>query len=249
MLRWLLRRCLSEKYDVFEAFAVIFFSRFFTILYLDSCPEGCSGHGTCHSMKDLAVFFAPDYDTTVLSAGDGRGPTYANWDADMIMMCRCEYGYSGSDCSQKLCWKGDDPLTINQNDYSFQLRVSSGSPLSGILGVEFQGENSYLDLTDTSSLNCNVAFQRSVKFKEISCTVEVSTTDIRYNVTVLAWPTYPMDNNLYSHRGNPSLSEFHCDIVRAGSDTICEFLSIHTTNVKGKHLKFFYAKSSTNNAP
>ncbi|CAM9445067.1 unnamed protein product, partial [Ectocarpus fasciculatus] len=191
------------------------------------------GHGTCLSMKDMSIFYAPDYDSSVLSAGDGHGPIYANWDANTIMMCRCEYGYFGSDCSQTMCMKGDDPLTINQNEYAIQLTVSSTSRLRGVLGIEFQGEASFLDLTNASSTDCELALERSVKFKDVSCSfVAVSEAEYRYNVTVVSWPDSPKENNIYSHNGSPLLNEFHCDTVRAGSDIACVFSSIQTDNIK-----------------
>lgn len=204
------------------------------LCFVDTCPSDCSGHGSCLSMRDMSLFFAPDYDASLVSAGDGNGPIYANWDAQAIMMCRCEYGYFGSDCSQIMCPKGDDPLTINQHDFEFALVVTSNSNVTGTLGVEFQGESIYLDLLNPSSLNCKLAFERSVKFKEISCEFQdISPLEFRYNITVVAWPVLPKENNLYSHQGSPALSEFHCDKVRAGDNVECAFVAARTSNIKG----------------
>jgi EGF-like domain len=36
---------------------------------------------------------------------------YDRWDADSAQSCICDAGYGGSDCSQRLCPRNDDPLT------------------------------------------------------------------------------------------------------------------------------------------
>jgi hypothetical protein len=61
-----------------------------------SCPEGCSGHGTCEHIETLA--------------GD---VTYELWDTSMTMGCKCDPGYSGADCSGKVCKYGVDPLYVD----------------------------------------------------------------------------------------------------------------------------------------
>merc|ERR1712159_894032 len=64
-----------------------------------SCPNDCSGHGTCEHIKTLAALdFANIYDL---------------WDAEMTMGCLCDAGYSGPDCSSKECKYGIDPLYID----------------------------------------------------------------------------------------------------------------------------------------
>jgi hypothetical protein len=73
------------------------------------CPNGCSGHGQCMSMRDAAeerdgwgLFREVQYSTP--------------WDADMIRGCACDVGWDGFDCSQRTCPRGDDPLTMGQQD-------------------------------------------------------------------------------------------------------------------------------------
>jgi hypothetical protein len=75
-----------------------------------ACPRGdangevCSGNGRCMSMRQAGRNW------------NGRnlirpGVTYDNWDADQAQGCVCDEGWSGHDCSQKECPRGDDPLT------------------------------------------------------------------------------------------------------------------------------------------
>jgi len=64
-----------------------------------SCPNDCSGHGTCEHVKTLA---AQDF-----------GNIYDLWDAEMTMGCKCDAGYSGPDCSSRDCKYGIDPLYVD----------------------------------------------------------------------------------------------------------------------------------------
>lgn len=63
------------------------------------CPDSCNGHGTCSTIKDLSLVRGPDYDNTLVNAGDGVGPSYSNWDADSLQLCDCDSGFFGADCS------------------------------------------------------------------------------------------------------------------------------------------------------
>jgi hypothetical protein len=64
-----------------------------------SCPNDCSGHGTCETIAELAE---DEYDNI-----------YALWDADITMGCKCNPGYSGADCSGRMCKYGIDPLYVD----------------------------------------------------------------------------------------------------------------------------------------
>lgn len=224
-----------------------------------SCPSGCNDRGVCMSMRDMSVYHGPDYDSTELTSGDGRGVEYSNWDADAIMMCRCDPPYFGPDCGQGLffcllavryfclfsdvyfdivmCPKGDDPLTLNQDLYSFTIEVWSGNGLSGTLGINFQDGISNFQLDGPSSAQCESALEASGKFRSVACVLlEISDNLYQYNVTVLEWPISPKENNLYSHEGNPPASDFHCDTSGVSSPARCQFAVTDSTSVKGTFL-------------
>jgi len=70
-----------------------------------SCPNLCSGVGTCISMQDYAKTKDPGY---------GQNYVYENpWDSKKLYGCNCDSGFFGPDCSLRNCPTGDDPLTGN----------------------------------------------------------------------------------------------------------------------------------------
>jgi len=75
-----------------------------------SCPNDCSGHGTCETIAELAE--------------DEFDNIYALWDKDMTMGCSCDPGYGGADCSSRMCKYGIDPLYIDDESTA---RVASST--------------------------------------------------------------------------------------------------------------------------
>jgi hypothetical protein len=82
-----------------------------------SCPNGCSGHGTCRSNEDFAYDFSIAKSTqtsgsnTLNSFFDEYIATYSGaWDSGMHMGCKCDAGYRGADCSLVECPSSTDPL-------------------------------------------------------------------------------------------------------------------------------------------
>jgi hypothetical protein len=65
-----------------------------------SCPitdgQMCAGHGTCHTIEELSRM---DFNNI-----------YELWDSSSTMGCKCDAGYSGADCSERVCKWGTDPL-------------------------------------------------------------------------------------------------------------------------------------------
>jgi len=56
----------------------------------------CSGHGTCETIKEIAA--------------QDNNNFYNLWDEYSTMGCVCDAGFSGADCSEKVCKYGFDPL-------------------------------------------------------------------------------------------------------------------------------------------
>lgn len=68
-----------------------------------TCPNSCSGHGQCKQNARVNT----DYDTP--NNALFHGSQY--WDAHITMRCVCDRGFSGYDCSERICPHGDDILT------------------------------------------------------------------------------------------------------------------------------------------
>jgi len=109
-----------------------------------TCPNSCSGHGTCERMIDLDA-------------------NYGAWDAYKTQTCSCDPGYSGPDCSYRQCPHGDDPVTRDQVD---EVQVFGHLVLQGIAGDSFVA----LEFTDqfgdkwvTESINLYKASAEDVR--------------------------------------------------------------------------------------
>jgi len=77
-----------------------------------SCPNQCSGHGTCESIKELGLAewtLHPEYQAIGTAA-------YGLWDADVSMGCKCDPQFFGADCSLRQCKYGMDPLYWSEDD-------------------------------------------------------------------------------------------------------------------------------------
>jgi len=92
-----------------------------------SCPNDCSGHGTCESIKELAATKGFDtreqhtsaqqpveHETTNLMIEESY--SYNLWDADISQGCLCDPGYFGPDCSLRKCRYGTDPLFFDKKE-------------------------------------------------------------------------------------------------------------------------------------
>jgi len=113
-----------------------------------SCPNQCSGHGTCESISELST---KDNDNI-----------YDLWDKDITYGCDCDPGYYGADCSLRYCKYGVDPLyyddeaTIRVNTWN--LEIDASGTTAGTFAVKFYDvfDEDYLttpikfDDTDTS---------------------------------------------------------------------------------------------------
>lgn len=94
-----------------------------------TCPNECSGHGTCRSNLDFAIDFSEQVHAQQISltpSGDNAGfnkipssyydyflVTYDNaWDSDLQYGCLCDIGYRGADCSLIECPSSPDPLDV-----------------------------------------------------------------------------------------------------------------------------------------
>ena len=90
--------------------------------------DQCSGHGTCMTIEQLAFL--------------DHGNIYDLWDKDVSMGCKCDPGYTGPDCSERVCLSGIDPLytddtTAHVTHTTVRFESSDPSALSGEYAIKF----------------------------------------------------------------------------------------------------------------
>jgi len=93
-----------------------------------TCPNGCSGHGRCLKNSEINTEY------TSLN-----GPNDEYWDQHRTQSCVCDRGYSGYDCSERICPFGDDPTTAcSENSAAdYQLIQAVYSDNSTFFTVQF----------------------------------------------------------------------------------------------------------------
>ena len=85
-----------------------------------ACPSGCSGHGVCQYIEELA----------------GTKTYTAEWDRTKSQGCKCDPYWEGSDCSSRMCPKGDDPLTDGVNEVQL-LSVTGSKKTTGNFAIKY----------------------------------------------------------------------------------------------------------------
>jgi hypothetical protein len=93
-----------------------------------SCPEGCSGHGTCKSLASMVH----------------SGNPYSLWDGTPFNPktygCVCDPRWSGADCSGRVCPSGDDPVTTGQIDEVQLVELDAATAVDGTFSLYFTDE-------------------------------------------------------------------------------------------------------------
>lgn len=101
-----------------------------------TCPNDCSGHGTCEYIDDMP-YEKVSYVTTSISAHQrwdahapnagisegkkgnqietGSSSNYYNWDSKKIRGCVCDATFGDVDCSKRMCPYGTDILDVRNN--------------------------------------------------------------------------------------------------------------------------------------
>ena len=118
-----------------------------------------------------------------------------------------------------MCAKADDPLTINQNFRALNIGVAAadGSGLQGLVIFHFLGYTTSHSASRVSGIVCEEAWEALDNVDDVDCLSEPFAGGAIYNVTFKQWPIEPMENNFFSHTGNPGLTNFTCDVSGASS--------------------------------
>lgn len=80
-----------------------------------TCPNDCSGHGTCEYIEDMHYAATWNDYTKNYFREDPKTFEYNDWDARKIRGCVCDATYGDIDCSKRMCPYGNDVLDIRDN--------------------------------------------------------------------------------------------------------------------------------------
>merc|ERR1719387_1782951 len=134
-----------------------------------SCPDSCSGHGTCEYQNELAfgTVWGDYYDGSVDAyRGLGVGAVIPSadvaWDADRARACSCDAGWTGINCAARMCPSGNDVMDLRSNTgvaANSQVQtitlisggVDGGKTFAGDAATDFNGKS--FALTFTSKMN------------------------------------------------------------------------------------------------
>jgi hypothetical protein len=160
------------------------------------------------------------------------GPIYANWESQLYRGCFCDWGWTGNDCTNKLCPKGDDARTTGQANVIFTITTSgtSGTALAGYFTFHFYGHTTQFKADayspTFSNANCVTFVQALPNVETATCVVSSISSDHRgatYTITVTKYAVTPYENNFFYHEGNPLASYMGCSIddLTAGASPVC----------------------------
>jgi len=80
-----------------------------------TCPNDCSGHGTCEYIEDMAFAATWNDYSAHYFEDDAKTFAYTQWDNRKIRGCVCDATYGDVDCSKRLCRFGTDILYVRDD--------------------------------------------------------------------------------------------------------------------------------------
>ncbi|RHY22896.1 hypothetical protein DYB36_007378, partial [Aphanomyces astaci] len=148
-------------------------------------------------------------------------------------------GFTGPDCSMRMCQKNDDPLTPGQAFRSIALTVSGAtSALAGVVTVTFNGYSFTMPANANSNSDaiCAAAVLTLGNVRTATCVmsaVDSTTQGATYTIEFQEWSHWDSENNVFFHTGNPPLASFSCHVagVTSANSPTCSFADVVSTNL------------------
>lgn len=160
---------------------------------------------------------------------------YCTSPVDGEQHCICDPGFTGEDCSLRMCPKAYNPIQKEVLPNRRAIRLSTGV-LSGVLNGQFSfsfsGSAISLDANANTlgSAQCTAHFTQLGSAASVDCVreeLDEATGTGEYIITFDEYPLLPHENNIFSHDGNPPVSAFKCNMTAAqGLGAVGPFCSI-----------------------
>jgi hypothetical protein len=80
-----------------------------------TCPNDCSGHGTCEFIEDLTFGSHSAYEMMNSMTDEDFNFPYYGWDKGKNRACKCDAPYGDYDCSKRMCPSGNDVMDPRMN--------------------------------------------------------------------------------------------------------------------------------------
>jgi len=138
-----------------------------------ACPNGCSGHGTCEYISEIATDGSIQY-------GSVSDREYDLWDAKKSRMCKCDGYWSGPDCSERMCPRGNDPLTTMTEDKigGNTAEVQEVQTISIVPQLKNNADGSYVGLGGDFTLSYTDAYNQEWTTRPIRVATHISQTRV-----------------------------------------------------------------------
>lgn len=167
-----------------------------------SCPNDCSGHGTCEYIEELTFgsvageYFGDQTNTepTIMSIVK-TAKTFSDtademWDFHKSMACKCDPGFIDVDCSRRMCPKANDVMDERLNiadQMKYQIQnitlFTAGQDGSGNYSQISEFYQKSFALTFTTTLNESFT-TRPIKIAASSGSVEAVEKTLADDITV-----------------------------------------------------------------
>lgn len=139
-----------------------------------SCPNDCSGHGTCEYIDDF--FFGAtwgDYSKKRFMS-DPASFDFAEWDAGKTRGCICDSLYGDVDCSKRMCQYGNDVM-----DHRLDMTVTRLFQKQEIIFASLERATNLKDTTFTQGRTFALTFKSKLNetFTTQPISFDVSTAD------------------------------------------------------------------------
>ncbi len=124
----------------------------------------CNGQGRCMSMSELAKWANNNGDATAFTYGkDPNNPLTC--DGGKIFGCLCDKGFTGYDCSLRVCPAGDDPGTYDDHN---EVQLLQCSATDGYFSLTFRQQQTPPIFPNTTALELKHLLESLTSLSKLS---------------------------------------------------------------------------------